>query len=123
MHVSPKTPSLHHAQLFSIPAAELPALRPAIFASPIKSPVIVIKAIKQIPSQAYANVPLLDKSQCNWDLWNQKLHIVLEGCGLDDYVYGLLPRPDNPCKSVAAWIRNDKLARSFILLHCSDEEQ
>lgn len=79
--------------------------------------------IKQIPSQAYTDVPLLDKSQCNWDLWNRKLHIVLEGCGLDEYVYGLLPRPHSPHESLLTWIRNDKLARSFILSCCSDEEQ
>ena len=120
--MSPKTPP-PRARPFPTPTAGLPALRPAIFASPVKSPVVVIKTIKQIPSQAYADVPLLDKSQCNWDLWNRKLRIVLEGCGLDDYVYGLLPRPSDPRESVTAWIRNDKLARSFILSRCSDEEQ
>jgi hypothetical protein len=123
MHTSPKTPPPHHGLLFPTPAAELPMHRPAIFASPVQSPVAIIKTIKQIPSQAYANVPLLDKSQCNWDLWNQKLHIVLEGCSLNNYVYGLLPCPNNPHESLTAWIRNDILACSFILSCCSDEEQ
>ena len=123
MHMSLKTPPLHCTWLFPTPAAELPTLCPAVFASPIKSPVVIIKAIKQILSQAYTDVPLLNKSQCNWDLWNRKLRIVLEGCGLDDYVYGLLPCPNDPRESVAAWIRNNKLARSFILSCCSNEEQ
>lgn len=52
-----------------------------------------------------------------------KLHIVVEGCDLDDYVYGLLPCLHSPSENVLAWIRNDKLACSFILSHCSNTEQ
>ena len=119
MRVSP----LPRTRLFASPTGNLPALRPTIFTSPVKNPVAIIQTIKQIPSQAYTDVPLLDKSQCNWDLWNRKLRIVLEGCGLDDYVYSLLPRLSSPPENVLAWIRNDKLARSFILSRYSDEEQ
>jgi hypothetical protein len=35
----------------------------------------------------------------------------------------LLPCPSSLPENVLAWIRNDKLARSFILSRCSDEEQ
>ena len=119
MCVSP----LPRTRLFASPTGDLPALCPTIFTSPVKNPVAIIQTIKQIPSQAYTDIPLLDKSQCNWDLWNRKLCIVLEGCGLDDYIYSLLPCPSSLPENVLAWIRNDKLARSFILSHCSDEEQ
>lgn len=97
--LTPTIPPMPHARLFPAQTSDLPALRPAVFGQP-KSPVI-IKTIKQLPSQAYTDVPLLDKSKCNWDLWNRKLRIVLEGCGLNDYAFGLLDCLSNPRESVS----------------------
>ena len=68
LHRSPSAPPC--TRLFPTPAGDIPALRPTAFALPVKCPVAIIKMIKQILSQAYTDVPLLDKSQCNWDLWN-----------------------------------------------------
>ena len=115
-----------HTHLFPTQTSNLPALHPAVFDQPTsqpESPPIIIKVIKQLPSQAYTNVLLLDKSKCNCDLWNQKLCIILEGCGLDDYAFGFLVCPSTPQESISVWVRNNKLTHSFILSCCSDEEQ
>ena len=109
-----------HTHLSPTQTSNLPALHPAVFDQPTsqpESPPIIIKVIKQLPSQAYTNVLLLDKLKCNCDLWNQKLRIILEGCGLDDYAFGFLVCPSTPRRASQCGLgTTNLLILSFCLL-------
>src|SRR6266478_4225685 len=81
-----------------------------------------LKLAKPVSSHISQDVPLLDKHQCNWELWCRKVKIALESSNLNQYVYGTLPMPSEE-DNKEVWLTNNKFARVFLISCCSDEEQ
>jgi hypothetical protein len=82
-----------------------------------------IKQIKSVPSHLADGLENLDKNKANWAVWRRKIGLILESCGLDEYAYGELVDPISDPSNHRMWLCNDRLARSFLILHCSDAEQ
>jgi transposase InsO family protein len=82
-----------------------------------------IRQIKSIPSHLTDGLENLDKTKANWATWRRKIGLILESCGLHEYAYGELEDPVNEPSNHRVWSLNDRLARSFLILHCSDADQ
>ena len=79
--------------------------------------------IQHVPAREGTNIVKMSEplDENNWTVWKERMKRALHLCGIEDYAYGKIKRPDDPIQA-NNWDYNDNYAQFVILNNITSTE-
>ena len=79
--------------------------------------------IQRVPAREGTNIVKMSEplDENNWTVWKERMKRALRLCGIEDYAYGKIKRPDDPIQA-NNWDYNDNYAQFVIINNITSTE-